>query len=432
MQATATKTTPGTKMKAPRIRLNPSTLNAVYVPHLRNFHRTQIYYGGSSSGKSNFLASRAVLDVLQGRNYLVARNVAKTLRGSCWNEVLKAIDRMKLRAYFKINQSDMYITAKNNGHQILFTGLDDVEKVKSITPAVGVLTDIWLEEGTEASRDAYMQLKKRLRGPSKHKKRFTISFNPVYVGHWIYKEFFGIWNDKETYAATDKLSILKTTYKDNRFLTKDDRDELENETDPYYRDVYTLGNWGVLGDLIFTKWSTADLSEFAKSADNLRHGLDFGFSSDPCGVVKLHFDRMRKKIYVFDEIYERGLTNTALAKLLVPFAGQHYITCDSAEQKSIVELQQLGIWALPAVKGPDSVNFGIQWLQDYEIIIDLHNCQNLKNELSTYQWAKDKDGNSIRKPIDHDNHLIDAIRYALEADALAQMASVGGRKALGI
>lgn len=362
------------------------------------------------------MATRTVLDCMQGRNYLILRNVARTLRGSCWNEIYKAIVRMNLTPYFAISKADMTITCIQNDAQILFAGLDDVEKIKSITPRNGPLTDIWIEEATEVTYEDYKQLDKRLRGMSKHTKRLTISFNPVYKTHWIYREFFGIWDDEKTYAETETLSILKTTYKDNRFLTADDRFALENEKDPYFRDVYTYGNWGVLGDVVFRNWRTEDLFETAKTYPLRYFGLDFGFSSDPCAAVNVAVDRAHKRVFVFDEIYERGLTNSALAERLKPFAGRNYIVCDSAEPKSIMELAGYDLNVGAAVKGQDSVIHGIQWLQGCEIIVDSR-CQNMRNELTLYQWRKDKDGNSLAIPEDRNNHLIDALRYAVECES---------------
>lgn len=406
-----------------RLRIDPANFNEVYIPYIKDcIKRVQIFYGGASSGKSYFIAQRIVTDTLKGRDTLVLRNVARTLRGSCWNEVVKAINRMSLQALFTISKTEMLITSERNGAQILFAGLDDVEKIKSITPAKGILTDIWIEEATETSYDDYKQLEKRLRGFSKHSKRITLSFNPVYKEHWIFGQFFGNWQDGASEYHDDGLSILKTTYKDNHFLTDDDRLALENEQDEYYREVYSLGNWGVLGDVIFRNWRTEDLSEMKKTADKLYFGLDFGFSSDPCAVVKLHYDKAHKRIYVLDEIYERGLTNTALAPILKEFVGNHYVTCDSAEPKSIKELQNMGVKALGAKKGPDSIMHGIQWLQGYEIIID-SKCQHLKNEFQLYQWRKDKDGNSLRVPEDKNQHGIDGIRYALESESTARYAA---------
>jgi phage terminase large subunit len=395
-------------------------VNDVYFDYLKDDTRVQVFFGGASSGKSYFIAQRIVADTVQGRNTLVLRNVARTLRGSCWNEIVKAISKVPYKEWFTISKTEMIITATNNGAQILFAGLDDVEKIKSITPAKGVLTDIWIEEATETSYDDYKQLEKRLRGQSIHPKRITLSFNPVYKEHWIYREFFKDWDESAKEYQGDGLSILKTTYKDNRFLTADDIYALENEQDEYYRDVYTYGNWGVLGDVIFRNWRTDDLSGL--NTDKPLFGLDFGFSSDPAAGIKVHYDRAGKKIYILDELWEKGLTNSQLADTLKPWVGQHYITCDSSEPKSIKELQNLGIRAIGAKKGQDSVMHGIQWLQGHEIIIDAR-CQHAKNEFQLYQWRKDKDGQSMRVPEDRNNHLIDALRYCLEHESTARYAT---------
>jgi phage terminase large subunit len=407
------------------IEVNGGAFNKAYLPfideksELRN-RRVQIFFGGASSGKSYFIAQRVVADATNGRNTLVLRNVARTVRGSCWNEIIKAINTSGASRHFSISKTEMLITCNLNGAQILFAGLDDVEKIKSITPANGVLTDIWIEEATETSYDDFKQLEKRLRGESRHPKRITLSFNPIYREHWLYREFFGGWTDGATEYKGDGLSILKTTYKDNRFLTEDDRLALENEKDPYYREVYSLGNWGVLGDVIFRNWRVDDLSTF--NTDKPLFGLDFGFSSDPAAGVKVHYDRGAKKIYILDELYEKGMTNSQLAETLKPWCGQHYITCDSSEPKSIKELQNLGIRAVGAKKGQDSVMHGIQWLQGHEIIVDIK-AQHMRNELQLYQWRKDKDGASMRVPEDRNNHLIDALRYCLEHESTARYAT---------
>jgi phage terminase large subunit len=400
---------------------NWEQINKVYRKYIGKETRVQIFFGGASSGKSFFIAQRAVLDTLDGRNTLVLRNVARTIRGSCWNEVVKAINSSGAKQYFSISKTEMLITCSLHESQILFAGLDDVEKIKSITPAKGVLTDIWIEEATEIARDDYKQLEKRLRGESIHPKRITLSFNPIYKEHWLYTEFFKDWDESKTVYKDDGLSILKTTYLDNRFLTQGDIDALENEKDEYYRQVYTLGNFGVLGDVIFRNWSVQDLGHL-QNTDKPLFGLDFGFSSDPAAAVKVHYDKGRKTIYILDELYERGLTNTGIAPILKSFAGEHYITCDSSEPKSIKELQGLGIKALGAKKGPDSVMHGIQWLQGNEIVVDTK-CQHTKNELQLYQWRKDRDGNSMRVPEDRNNHVIDALRYCMEHESTARYAS---------
>lgn len=407
--------------------IHTEVFNEVYLPYLNNNIRTQIYYGGSSSGKSVFLAQRAVYDSLNGgRNYLIVRQVGRTLRGSVFTEIQKVMTDWDVRDLFAINRSDMLITCQN-GYQIIFAGLDDVEKLKSLTPAKGSLTDIWAEEATETGRDAIKQLLKRQRGGSdKVSKRLTLSFNPIIKSHWIFEEYFASvgWADDQTEYKSDRLTILKTTYKNNRFLTDGDIYDLENERDHYFREVYTYGNWGVLGNVIFKNWKVADLNDengeyYLPPAQrvNRRHGLDFGFSSDPAGLIVTHYDRTRKRIYVFDELYETGLTNDVLAKEVIDKIGRDLVIPDSSEPKSIQELRQLGVNAMPAQKGKDSVLFGIQWLQQQEIIVD-KSCINLHNELTQYKWREDAEGRAMRQPVDRNNHLIDALRYAYEADML--------------
>lgn len=406
-----------------RLNISPKVFNEIYLKHMMgNQNRYQIYYGGSSSGKSYSLAQRTVLDVLKGRNYLIVRNVQNTIRRSVFNEITKAISSFKLVEYFDINKSDLVITCKLNQKQILFAGLDDPEKIKSITPINGVITDVWVEEATECDYKAVKQLDKRLRGQSKHKKRLTLSFNPILQDHWLYTEYFGIWDDSRQYVENDDVSILKTTYKDNRFLTQDDISALENETDQYYYEVYTLGNWGVLGAVIFKNWRVEDLSDVVKTFDKVRHGLDFGFADDPNALISCHYDKSRKRLFVFDEVYASDLTNDEIAEMIRPKVESRLVVCDSSEPKTIKELQKRKINAIGAKKGPGSIEAGIRFLQGLEIIIDTK-CTNTKMEFSKYKWREDKNGNVLPVPVDKDNHLIDALRYSLE-DELGQKRGV--------
>jgi len=399
-------------------------INDVYLPHLKNMARTQILYGGSSSGKSRFKAQQAVIDVLSGngRNWMVCRKIGKDNRGSTFVEIKdRVIEEWGLLDRFKINETNLTITA-DNGYQIIFKGLDDLEKVKSIVPKKGAFTDVWIEEATQVYPNDIKHLYKRQRGGDPNiPKRIHLTFNPIIQLHHIYNTYFASaeWgSDQTSYTSPDnRLSILKTWYIHNRFLTPDDISDLENEENEYFRDVYTFGNWGVLGDSIFKNWVVEDLSDMANQFTNRRNGLDFGFSSDPAAVVTTHYDRREKTIYIFGELYERGLTNDILAQMTAPLIERDNIVCDSAEPKSIAELRQHGLNAVGAKKGKDSVLFGVQWLQQQKIIIDV-SCINAKNEFMQYQWRKDKDGNAIRQPVDKLNHIIDALRYAYESDMM--------------
>lgn len=401
-------------------------VNDAYIPFLQDQTRTQIFFGGSSSGKSFFLAQRAIMDVINGRNYLIVRQVASSIKRSVFNQLVKTITDMGLSEYFEINRGDMVITCVRNNKQIYFAGCDDIEKLKSITPIDGVITDVWMEEATEIAEATYRQLKKRLRGKSAFQKRVTFSFNPILKEHWIFREFFGNWDESKRLYRDNGLLILKTTYKDNKFLEADDIYDLENEKDRYYYEVYTLGNWGVLGKVIFKNWHAEDLTDRIATFDNIYNGLDFGFAEDPNALVRCHLDRKRKIIYIFEEMVQAGMHDDELAERLKQTIGTQYVTCDSSEPKSIDDLCRRGIRAKGAIKGADSINYGIRFLQGYEIIVDVK-CQVIKNELQVYHWQEDKYGNAMKKPVDKDNHCIDALRYALEDVMMRDVARAAKR-----
>lgn len=389
----------------------------------------QIFFGGASSGKSVFLAFRAVLDIARTRrNYLICRAVGKTMRSSVFAEVRKAIESLGLSEWYKINKTDMDITCTSTNSQLLFRGLDDAEKLKSVTPLNGPLTDIWIEEATETTEPALNQLSLRLRGgdDTHLTKRVTLSFNPINRRHWIRKRFF-----PESFESgvheTNEILIHHSTYLDNKFLTNQDRKNIEafKDIDAYYYNVYCLGKWGVTGGVIFKNWTVEDLSDRMNEFEYVNYGLDFGYSSDPAAVVKAV--RKDGHIYILAELYQKGMTNQTLAEKLKPFLCDDPVWCDSAEPKSIRELQVAGIAAYPVVKRMhhtsfgtrSSIVFGLQWLQQHKIVVH-KTCKHIIDELSTYRWAVDKNGEAVSppKPIDANNHAIDALRYAFDRDMI--------------
>lgn len=410
------------------VQIHAEVFNDVYIPQLENMARIQILFGGSSSGKSKFKAQQCIYDVMRGgRNYLVCRQVGRTIRGSVSQELNRIISEWGIGDLFSINKTDGTITC-TNGYQVIFSGLDDVEKLKSITPAKGAITDVWVEESTETEQGSIKQLLKRQRGGSDETpKRLHLTFNPILQTSWIYTTYFSSlgWTETQTEYSSPDLSILKTTHKDNKFLTAEDHAGLENETDEYYYQVYTLGNWGVLGDVIFKNWVVAELDNPSdvhflqmEHRTNRRNGLDFGFSSNPAALGVSHYDATRKTIYFYKELYETGLTNDILAERVTEMVGSETIVCDSAEPKSIQELCNYGVSAVGAKKGKDSVSFGINWLKQQIIVVD-KSCINMQNELRQYHWKKDAGGNDLNppRPVDKNNHLIDGgLRYAYEND----------------
>lgn len=226
------------------IKISKKVFNDVYLPYLENQDRYLIFYGGGSSGKSYFIGERIIYDLVHPTrcNYLIVRQTGDTNRKSTFPLLKHVISNWNLSKYFKVNESDMRIKCLLTGNEIAFAGLDDVEKIKSITFENGELTKIWIEEATECKEEDINQLKVRLRG-GKSKKQMILSFNPINIQHWIKRHFI------DSKLAT----VCFSTYKDNKFLTDDDRKALEDLqfTDEYTYRVYCLGEWGILGKTVF-------------------------------------------------------------------------------------------------------------------------------------------------------------------------------------
>lgn len=226
------------------IRISRKVFNDVYLPYLENEDRYLVFYGGGSSGKSYFLGERYTYKMLKPKrcNLLIVRQTADTNRRSTFPLMKQVIRNWNLSEHFKINESDMRIKCLLTGNEIAFAGLDDVEKIKSITFENGELTDIWVEEATECQEADINQLKVRLRG-GKSKKQMVLSFNPINIQHWIKRHFI------DSGLAT----VCFSTYRDNKFLTDDDRKALEDlkNSDEYTYRVYALGEWGILGKTVF-------------------------------------------------------------------------------------------------------------------------------------------------------------------------------------
>ena len=248
------------------IRVSKKVFNDVYLPYLENDDRYLIFYGGGSSGKSYFIGERSIWKQIHPKrcNLLVVRQTADTNRRSTFPLLKQVIKNWNLSQHFKINESDMRIKCLLTGNEIAFAGLDDVEKIKSITFENGELTDIWVEEATETQEADINQLKVRLRG-GKSKKQMVLSFNPINIQHWI----------KGHFIDSGLATVCFSTYKDNKFLTDDDRKALEDLklTDEYTYEVYCLGKWGILGKTVF------DARAIQKRLDELQKPIKTGYFS---------------------------------------------------------------------------------------------------------------------------------------------------------
>lgn len=395
-------------MSAINIKLSKKLFNETYYPYLLDYkHRYEVYYGGAGSGKSVFVAQKLIFKALnQKRKILVIRKVGTTLKDSVFQLINDTLKEWKIYNLCQVNLSTYTITLPNDS-VFLFKGLDDREKIKSITD----ITDIWCEEATELAEDDYTQLDLRLRA-LKPDLQLICSFNPVSKANWVYKKWFA-----SSVQPNGDTFILKTTYKDNRFLPKEYINALEEkqQTNYSYYKIYALGEFCSLDKLVFSNWETADFDN-REINGVLLVGLDFGFVNDTTALIASLLDEENKRLYIFKEWGATGKTNKEIADVITALGfSKSVIIADSAEPKSIEELRRDGISRIrESTKGKDSIIHGIQKLQNYKIIVHPA-CEKIITEFENYSWKKDKQsGEYINQPIDEFNHFIDALRYSLQ------------------
>ena len=394
-----------------KLNINPSKVfNRHIYDHLFDYDTfTEVHYGGASSGKSHGVFQKIVIKALKDwkkpRKILVLRKVGATVRDSVFADVQATLSYFGILNMCKINMSAFRIELPN-GAEFIFKGMDNPEKIKSIKG----ISDVVMEEASEFTLDDYTQLTLRLRDKAHKQKQIYLMFNPVSKANWVYNAFF-VKKPKNTV-------VYQTTYKDNRFLdavTRENIEELANRNEAYYK-IYALGEFATLDKLVFPKYTKALLNK-----DDLRQitsyfGLDYGFINDPSAFMHVKIDDDRKKLYVLEEYVKKGLTNDKIAESITALGyAKEQIRADSAEKKSNQELRNLGISRVIDVKkGAGSVMQGIQYLLQYEWIVD-ERCVKTIEELENYTWKKDKATNEyINEPVDSYNHCLDAIRYAIQ------------------
>ena len=401
----------------------PDYVGRGYGTYWRWKGRYRVCKGSRASKKSKTTALWYIVNMMKypDANLLVVRKVFRTLKDSCFTELKWAINRLGVAEHWEIKESPLEMTYTNKqGKQqkIYFRGLDDPLKVTSITVENGFLCWMWIEEAYEISNENdFNMLDESIRGavPPETKlfKQITLTFNPWNEHHWMKKRFFDN-PDDETLAMT-------TNYLCNEWLDDADRKVFETmkRNNPRRYRVAGLGDWGIVEGLIFENWEEKAFSvQEITALPGVRSafGLDFGYTNDPAALFCGLIDQSSKTIWVFDEIYKRGMSNEAIAEE-VTWAGysKEKIKADCAEPKSIDRLYTLGISHIQrSRKGKDSINNGIDFIQDYHIIIH-PKCVNFITEISNYTWDTDsKTGKKLNKPIDDFNHLMDAMRYALE------------------
>lgn len=374
------------------------------------------FKGGRSSTKSSFISLAIVLTLCMNPNAeaIIFRKVADSLRTTVFEQILWAFDMLGIRDRIKSTQKPLQITF-NTGQRILFRGLDDPTKLKSLKSADKYFGICWFEELDEFK--GMEEIRKILQSVMRGENPFWIfySYNPpINRNNWVNKEADVIRPDKlihhSTYLDVPPEWVGQQFIQEAEFLKK------TNER--AYRHEY-MGEVTGTGGIVFPNTHHEYMSNMRiKEFDNIRQGIDWGYMTDPFVYVKLHYDKKHRTIYIYDEIYKHGISNRRASELIKEkeFTARAIIA-DSSEPKSIDEMKGYGHNIKGAEKGQGSVEYGIKFLQGLEnIFIDRERCPNAYREFSNYELEKDKNGEFKNEPPDRDNHVIDAARYSLEGD----------------
>ena len=386
--------------------MNEDLVNEWIYCNIKNYNnRYEVYYGGSGSGKSYGAMLKIILKAcVEERKILVIRKVKATILHSIY-ELTKNIVSSVIPSFgftFTENKTDFVIYI-SNGSKFIFKGMDDSEKIKSITD----ITDIVIEEATELCFSDFMQLDIRLR-PKEKNPQIYIMFNPISKANWCYKHWFE--------KTPNNALVVKTNYKDNKFLSSEYKETLENliNSDQNFYKVYCLGQFVTLDKLIFPNYTIKDLS--CLDTGEMEHfvGLDFGYINDPSAIIYGFYGN--ESIYITGEYVEKGMHNVKIADIIKKLGlVKELIIADCAENKSIDEIKNLGIRIKPCKKGSGSILNDIEFILRHNIFID-QKCTNVIEEFENYTWQKDKISKEyINTPIDKFNHTIDALRYGLQS-----------------
>lgn len=395
-----------------RLRL-PDVVGKGYGTYWRSKARYCVVKGSRASKKSTTTALWFIVNVMAHpqANALVIRKTYRTMKDSCFKQLKWAIHRLGVDAWWHATESPLELTYKPTGQKILFRGLDDPLKVTSVTVDTGVLCWGWVEEAYEITSEAdFDTIDESIRGelPDGLWKQWRITFNPWNEHHWLKMRFFD--------AESPDVLAMTTDYRCNEWLDDEDLrlfEEMKRRNPRRYQ-VAGLGNWGIVDGLVFENWEERAFEPGDVKGLEQFAGLDFGYTNDPTAFVVGFLDKNDRILYISDEIYERGLLNVNIAeRIRAAGYGKARITADSAEPKSIDELRSYGMRVEGARKGKDSVMNGIQWIQGCRIVVHPR-CVNFLTEISNYTWEKDRFGKMLNRPIDDFNHLMDALRYALE------------------
>lgn len=399
------------------IRLSEKIGSAFYDVAHDVFHHGHTHYdfsGGRGSLKSSTVSVLVPLLLINnpGTHALVLRKVANTIRDSVYAQYIWAIGELGMAAYWEAKVSPMELIYKPTGQKIMFRGADDPMKIKSIKVPFGYIAVTHFEEKDQFAGRAEIRtiLQSTMRGGSKY-WNFESYNPPISRDNWANKDSL----EERTDRLCHKSTYLQAPpeWLGEQFLAE--AEHLKATDERAYQHEYLgipVGTGGnVFDNLELREITDEEIAQF----DRIYQGVDWGWFPDLFAFIRLHYDRARETIYLMDEIYQNKLTNEASGNIIIQRGYKDaYITCDSAEPKSVADYRAMGLQAKAAVKGPGSVDYGMKWLQRRKIVIDRKRTPNAYNEFVNYEYDRNKDGDIISGYPDENNHLIDATRYAVE------------------
>lgn len=396
-------------------------LSNIIAPHFWGLHQDikrhgHTYYwleGGRGSTKSSDVSVEIPQLIIKNPecHAVVLRKIGNTIKNSVYPQMQWGIDALGLTDKFRFKTSPHEITYKKTGQKILFFGVDDPQKIKSIKLPFGYVGICWIEEldqfsGMEEIRNLNQSL---LRGGPVFWE--FCSFNPPKSqNNWVNEE--KLFDDPDRLVHHSTYLGVPREWLGERFF--EDAEKLKARNETAYRHEY-LGEVTGTGGAVFENVEDMAMSaELVGNFDRLYYGLDFGFAVDPLAYVAMYYDAKREDLYIFDELYRQKMTNSQAAKAIKLRINGGRILADAAEPKSIAEMSDYGLRISGARKGPDSIDFGMRWLQNRaHIYIDKRRCPNTYKEFVTYEYDRNKDGQFISAYPDANNHSIDAVRYGL-------------------
>ncbi len=383
----------------------------------RGAHTHYWLKGGRGSGKSSFVSIEIILGMMQDEkaNAVALRKTGVNLKDSVYGQLLWAIDMLGMSRLWETRQSPLELRYRPTGQRILFRGGDNTRKIKSTKFRKGYAKFIWYEEADEfGTMEEIRSINQSLMRGGKAFFVFYTYNPPKSKRSWVNEEVLRDRNDRLIHHSSF-LGVPRQWLGEQFFVEARVLRETREEA---YRHEY-LGEVTGSGGEVFSNITLRQIKEEEiLSFDRIARGIDWGFATDPFHYTVNHYDSTRRKLYIYYEIHKRSLSNLMAAQMVrEENTGNGFIICDSAEPKSIAELSGYGLKVYGAKKGPDSVEYGIKWLQDLdEIIIDPARCPNTAREFSSYELESDTDGSWRAHFPDRDNHSIDAVRYSREMD----------------